>query len=280
MIKPILDKLIRVNRFHVLMAARRSPAFNTIFDCKPEDYFGFDVATADTSKIAVIGFPKSGNNWLMGLLSNCLDLQVVDDVNVPQSGVFLTSQPFSSAIYFRKNLRYAVYIMRDLRDIVCSYYHYVGKADHHSAGKTDTLGDHHRQAQFTRIEDFYFEYFLGHLSRLHDFSGHANGYLQFDIPMVRYEALWDDTAGELSRLLSRWGMEVSAEAVQAAVDANAFDKLKKSGKDDKGHKLPTSHMRKGGYGNFRDELPEYVIADIERRFGDYLQRWGYKLTTR
>ncbi|MAN80234.1 MAG: hypothetical protein CMM77_08910 [Rhodospirillaceae bacterium] len=271
-LKSMKTRLINQPRFQNLVANRRSPAFNTLFQKKPADYYGYDLAANANAKAIVIGLPKAGNNWLLGLLSDCLDLDVLPDVTTPGSGVCMTNQPFSSDIYFQKNLRYAVYIMRDLRDVVCSYYHFIAKPG--------ILAGRHRQAQFTRIEDFYFEYFLGHLSALHDFPGHAAGYLRFDIPLVRYESLWDDTAGELSRLLSRWGLDVPPEAVQMAVDANAFDKLKKSGKDNKGHKLPASHMRKGGYGNFRKELPEHVIADIERRFGDYLLRWGYTLTTR
>lgn len=266
MFKRFVDNAIKIPRIHRLCIKSRSLVFSTIFD-DLENLHAQRNLYVPKSKISVIGLPKSGNNWLMGLISQCLDMEVLDNKASPKSGVFLTSQPFSTNMYFSRDINFAVYMMRDLRDIVCSYYHYIKPFE--------SDGGRHAMARFDDIESFYFEYFLPHLSLLYDYPNHTAGYLKYDIPIVKYEKLWDNTERELSRLFERWGIEVSSSKISESVADNQFEKLKKSGKDKLGHHLPKDHMRKGGYGNYEDELPASVLTDIEQRFGPFLKDWGY-----
>ncbi len=41
--------------------------------------------------------------------------------------------------------------------------------------------------------------------------------------------------------------------------------------------IPKSHFRKGGTGNYKRELTDNIIKDLNIRFSDYLSDWGYQL---
>jgi len=118
---------------------------NNLFPC--------NVSNSKNRKIIVIGLPKSGNNWLRFLLADCLDMKVVrawDDIG--KSGVTGTHERISPSLMFRNDLVFAVYILRDIRDIVVSYYHY---------SQTDYFKKEiDSECFFEDIESFYFEYFL------------------------------------------------------------------------------------------------------------------------
>jgi len=62
--------------------------------------------------------------------------------------------------------------------------------------------------------------------------------------------------------------------MQAAIDKNSLQNLQSTGKTFEIH-IDASHFRKGGYGNYRDDLPPKVVADINERFRDLQKRWGY-----
>ena len=94
-------------------------------------------------------------------------------------------------------------------------------------------------------------------------------------PMVKYENLWDNGEIELRRLIDRWEIDVTDEKIRQAVEDNSVGGMRSGKGSYKG--LNTQHVRKGGYGNYKEDMPADVLADVEKRFGSFLQRWGYKL---
>ena len=221
------------------------------------------------AKLIVIGLPKSGNVWLQNLIGDALEMERVLLFKQQQkSGVGITHKPFTRKLAQRTDFARGVYIMRDLRDIVLSYYHYSQTDDYHQH-----MDPH---CHYSDVEHFYFEYFLHRVVPRYDWFNHATEYLTHGLPMVKYEDLWDQPEAELVSLFKRWGLEVDAQAIAQAVADNQLRKLKQEGK--KTHRvIPQSHFRKGGYGGYKSNLPANVRKDIETRFGDYLLRWGYTL---
>ena len=37
-----------------------------------------------------------------------------------------------------------------------------------------------------------------------------------------------------------------------------------------------THFRKGGHGNYKNDLPPNIVADISNRFRATQSRWGYE----
>ena len=167
----------------------------------------------------------------------------------------------------RGDLLHGVYLMRDVRDIVVSLFHYVHTDDYRT--NTDPS-----LASYDDIEAFYFEAFLSYFVRHHDWFVHAERWVAIGFPLVRYEGLWENPRGELERLFARWGLEVKADSIEKAVARNAISRMQKiKGLSPAG--VSAAHYRRGGCGGYLEEFPPRVLADMDRRFGDLLRRWGY-----
>jgi hypothetical protein len=79
---------------------------------------------------------------------------------------------------------------------------------------------------------------------------------------------------EMARLFEIWGLHVDKEKIKQVIVANRIESLKKgAGTVEKS--LERDHFRKGGYGNYKEEIPPHILKDIEYRFGDHLRSWGY-----
>lgn len=176
--------------------------------------------------------------------------------------------PFSRKVYLRSDLIAGVYIIRDIRDIIVSYYHY-SKTEDYRKFEDPT-------AYFNDIESFYYEYFLPKVVHRYEWINHPVDYVEHGLTLVTYESLWDDTKKELEKIFHHWNLPISREKIVESVDNNKIEKMSKNGKQ-VWRKIPVTHFRKGGYGGYKNELPEQVLNDINERFSDYLKRWGYTI---
>ncbi|MGB1247856.1 MAG: sulfotransferase domain-containing protein [Chitinophagales bacterium] len=219
------------------------------------------------AKIAVIGLPKSGNTWLTGLFADYFDLPVVHyNADRNKKGVTMFHRSFSRKMYMRRDIISVAYIVRDIRDVLVSYYNY---------SKTDDYRKYvDPNAYYENIEDFYYSYFLSRLIYQYDWYNHTEEYISHGVPIVKYEDLWDDTSMTLRNLLMKMNVPVDEDKIKKAVDNNTIAKSKKAGKQ-LWRKISTSHFRKGGYGGYKEDLPESIIEDINERFSPFLKRWGY-----
>lgn len=232
--------------------------------------YGKDIHRLKNGKVAVIGLPKSGNNWLMYLLADTLNIEAVHPYNQEyksRGGVTIFHTPFSPSVLYKRDLVYAVYILRDIRDVITSFYYYTQTDDYRKQMDPSCY--------FETIESFYFEYFLSKLVPRYQWTQHAESYIERGVPLVKYENLCENPAGELERLFYRWGVTVTPENIRSAIDRNAIDKLRISGRKT-WRQIPSTHFRKGGYGNYVNTLPQVILEDITVRFANYLRRWGYQ----
>lgn len=243
----------------------RSPIFN-----HPRafwnDGYGVALDSHPAGKIVVFGFPKSGNVWVKSLVADYFGLPGVEPMlDLDKPGVGITHLPFSADIGNREDFLHGVCIVRDLRDVVASFYGY-------------TLTNRFRSARpefhYPDIDSFYYEWFLSRSVGAHLLDTHSEDYAALGVPVVRYEKLREDSAGELARLLRRWGFAPDEQKVAKAVDANRIERLKEKGKMLE-KPISPEHFRRGGVGTYGEELPPHIIRDIERRFERVLRRWGY-----
>ena len=63
--------------------------------------------------------------------------------------------------------------------------------------------------------------------------------------------------------------------MKSSIAENSFERLKKSGKQAEIF-VETTHFRKGGYGNYKNDLPPNIVTDINNRFRAMQSRWGYE----
>ncbi|QNL20893.1 sulfotransferase domain-containing protein [Hyphobacterium sp. CCMP332] len=224
------------------------------------------------SKIVIFGLPKSGNVWLLNLISDSLDINRVDfRKHKSKPGVSMIHDALNRRILLRSDIKRGVYLIRDVRDIVVSYFHYSKTEEYHQ----DFIDPF---CHYEDIERFYFEYFLNVIVPKYDWLNHPETYVSSGLPMVRYEALWDDPKKEMHLLFKKLGIEVEEAKIDSAICNNDISVLSKKGKEiNLGKQIPKSHFRKGGYGNYKNVLPQKVLNHINFHFKDYLLKWGYDL---
>ncbi len=224
------------------------------------------------SKIVIFGLPKSGNVWLLNLISDSLDIERVDfRKHKSKLGVSMIHDALNRRILYRKDIKRGVYLIRDIRDIVVSYYHY-SKTEEYHQNFIDPF------CHYDDIERFYFEYFLNVIVPKYDWIKHPETYIKAGLPIVRYEALWDEPQKEMNLLFQKLGIEINEDKIRSAIEKNDISVLSKQGKEiNLGKQIPKSHFRKGGYGNYKNVLPPKVLNHINSYFKDYLLNWGYDL---
>lgn len=210
------------------------------------------------------GYPKSGNVWLSNLLAACLDL--------PPGRVAMTHDPLHGGVIGNPYIVRAVVVVRDLRDVIVSLFHNWPA----------------RRARLRRGVPFAYEtadqmyqsFFLQHHLRQIDLHPHLEalpeGYVDHGVPVVRYEDLNRQPVDSLLALFGHWRIAVNRERIVREVERFSLANLR-TGRTTLSQAPPVGphHFRRGVAGGFRDELTPATIADIERRFADYLARWGY-----
>lgn len=215
----------------------------------------------------VNSLPKSGSVWLCGMLEHALDISGSDRVRISHCAdlVFDQHQP---------NLGGAVSLVRDMRDVVVSWFHDVANSDMRTGFES---------ARYPDVSSFYFECFVGLISQSDRyFVGDLVGWIDRNCanycPLLRYEEMVADPQRALTKVLNAWRVRVPEARVAAAVRAFDAASIRETRGPDSGYvgkMYQRGHLRSPGSGNWEAELPKDVLTDIERRFSDYQQRFGY-----
>lgn len=209
--------------------------------------------------------PKSGTVWMVEMLSHLLDLD-------PGDHFVLSHVADVHADIAGHNVLGAVALVRDLRDVVVSWYHETLRADR-AAGFA--------VPRYPTINAFYFEMLLGFLRLSPRFAyGRLEEWLDFvtgsGLPLLRYEDLLADTRASLRKVLHFWKIDVPAKAIERTVAVHTFDAVPAAVSPALiNGSLAGAHRRKGVAGAWREEMPDVVLRDIAERFSGFQSRLGY-----
>ena len=228
-------------------------------------------------KILICGWPKAGNTWLQALFADYFSIPMVQPfLDHRRPGVANNHFPPGIDILYRQDIKRCVFIVRDLRDIICSYHHYAATPFH--LRYVNATYD-----PKNTIDQFYHDYFLKVLVRRYRWNDAYRIYRSFGVPILRYEDLLEDSIAVFAKLLQQLDIVVDQERLLKAVENNRFKKLKTEGVStrDRGTTrfpdMPTSHFRSGKSGGWRQELPVTIQDDIKRRFGKIMEELGYEV---
>jgi hypothetical protein len=241
----------------------------------------------------IISYPRSGNTWTRFLVANLLhpDTEVsfanierlVPDAEA-QSSRYLRRIPSPRTIkthsYFDPRYPRVIYIVRDPRDVVLSYYDFSRKYGH--------IDDEYPLAQYVK------DCVRGRLTSSDwgtwgenvaswVFGRHARpGFL-----LLRYEDMQSHTAEELRRIAQFYGIELTPEGATAAMERSSAERMRElertQGKDwvstkDKRSDIP--FVRTATAGGWRTKLMVDTVAEIEAAWGNIMVQLGYELVTR
>lgn len=269
-----MEQRFSMNLFQKFKAAKQenventhSPAFIAPGWIYPKSFHS-EISVTNRNKFMIVGLPKSGNNWLQFLLSDALEIPIINMNENDKAGLFVTHAPLEQHLH-RIDIGKAVYIYRDLRDIVVSFFHYA-KSDFYRQ-KVDP------SCYFTNITDFYFRYFLPRVMPHYQWQTHATEYFKSGIPVTSYESLLKNTEETLVNLFAQLGVE-TPDNLQELIHTHDFENYKKAGATGYTN-WPSSFFRKGTSGQYQSELPSIVRQHIETNFDFLLEDFGYELTS-
>lgn len=215
----------------------------------------------------VNSMPKSGTLWMIAMLEDILGVKARHQITVSHVRDIESDWP-------KPNNHGAVALVRDIRDVVVSWFHHLARLD---------LQNGFRAARYSNIEQFYFEYFIGQICGSERFYfGDFDRWLNYiganSIPLIRYEDMIADTLSAISRVMTFWKVDVSETDLRDVVHSYAFENMQANAGDRDGYvsdMLRSGHLHQGSPGAWQEELSNRVADDIAVRFDDYQRRLNY-----
>ena len=240
----------------------------------------------DLADVVLASYPRSGNTWCRFLLGEILSDQKTGfdsiDKVVPQIGLHQIALPLlpgggrliKTHEQYRKEYAKAVYLVRDVRDVVLSYY---------DRGKY--LGVFHDIA----FDAFLPMFLQGQTNTVGSWPSHVRTWL--DSPLgqsgkllvIKFEDMRHDTEATLGRILKFLDVSVDELKVRDAIAANSVDGMRV--KEDRSRFYPHSpqesgrFVRKGAIGGWQARLTPEQVGLVERYAGAELELLGYSAKT-
>jgi hypothetical protein len=221
----------------------------------------------DHSLFVVNSMPKSGTVWMAAMLEDVLGLETGRRIIVCHVRDIESEWP-------KRNRHGAVALVRDMRDVVVSWFHQLRRFD---------LQNGFVAPRYPDVESFYFQYFIGQLfGRPRYYGGRFVHWLDYigarNIPLVRYEDMVRDPFAALRKVMTFWKIAVPDAVVRDVVERYRFDRMDEAVSSGTGYvadMLCTGHLRRGRPGAWADELPPPIADDVCNRFADYQHRLRY-----
>ena len=236
--------------------------------------------------IFIVSYPKSGNTWARFIVANLIAPerpigfdnieQIIPDIyqHTPRQLAGLRSpRVLKSHEYFDPRYKKVICVVRDPRDVAVSYWHH--------------------QLKFRQIDENYSKelfvqrFIAGDLDPFGSWGANIGSWLGArendpDFLLVRYEDLLRNPAIELRRIASLVGSLASDELIEKAIAKSSFQQMQllEQAQEHQWDSLKKTHqdmkfVRKGTGVQWRHELSEKSIDEIERAWSTLMDRFGY-----
>ena len=237
--------------------------------------------------VLLASYPRSGNTWLRFLLFELLTGQpaTFETINRPDSPVpdildYRQSPPLlpgggrlvKTHEPYRRDYRKAIYLVRDVRDVVSSEYNYLRR-----------LGIH-----FTSFDAFLALFLKGKVNGYGSWDRHVCSWLEAErvnrgnILVVKYEAMRYQEKSTLPQILDFLEMDVDMKMVESAIQSNSIEAMRDReamARETvyKDYREEISFVGEGLVGGWRQRLSESQIQLIEMKSQEVLKQLDYDL---
>ncbi len=235
--------------------------------------------------IIIVSYPKSGNTWTRFLIANLLSSEAVTFSNIENiipdiyqwddAYLKLIKRPrvLKSHEYFEPRYKKTIYIVRDPRDVVISYWYHQLKF-----GTVD---------KNVSMDCFVNKFIMGKLDSYGSWGENVGSWLgaRSNDPsflLVRYEDLLTDPLQEMRRIQHFIGCDLTESNILDAIENSSFKKMsmmeeKEFGKwkPMRGSNKDMPFVRKGKNGGWKDNLSGSAINKIETEWASVMKKLGY-----
>jgi len=238
----------------------------------------------------LVSYPKSGNTWARFLLANLiypreevsfanLESRIPDVYKDTQRELRRVPRPriLKSHEYFDPRYKKVIYIVRDPRDVVISYYHFHLKKGIISDGFP--------------LDQYVTRFVAGELDAYGSWRENVASWLAArygtrNFLFLRYEDMLEQTARELAKMGAFLGVRCSAEEAERAASLSSADRMRKLERQEADAWVNTQKtrkdipfVRKAKAGQWQSVLSQAMVAEIETAWGDLMRRLGYSPIT-
>jgi hypothetical protein len=239
----------------------------------------------------LVSFPRSGNTWTRFLVCNLINpddpvnfaklesrIPEIYDVTDRNLRAFPRPRIIKSHECFDPRYKKIIYIVRDPRDVLISYYEF--------QLKRRVITEECSLEEFVpRFMESEIEPKTGSW-RDHVVSWTATRGGEKNFLLLRYEDMIADTQRESTKIASFLGFDTSAERIARAVALSSADRMRKlekeqsrQWKETKKTRQDKPFVRKAASGGWKTFLPEQCGAQIESAWGDVMRSVGYEVMT-
>ena len=230
----------------------------------------------DPQDVFIAGYPKSGNTWfqlitvglLYGFNAELVPDSLVQDL-VPDMHFKRFYRRYSTPMFFKTHnppspeYKKVVYLLRDGRDAVVSYYYHT----------CDLSG---REIDFVEFVEQYNIFSL----KWHE---HVNLWLSnpynAEMLVIKYEDLKQNGLRTLDQYCSFLNISRSKGHLQTVISETDFEKMrfreKKLGWDDPNWPKDKPFIRRGVVGSYKDEFPKVALDKFLAESQETLEKYGY-----
>src|SRR5262252_4706589 len=241
--------------------------------------------------VFLVSFPKSGNTWTRFLIANLMHPErpvgfknlhhlVADPYATKKRDFDRMERPriIKSHECFEPRYPKVIYIVRDPRDVVVSQYYYHRKCNKIEDGYP--------------MESFVARFVAGETCPHGSWGENVGTWMtaRHNHPrflMLRYEDMVADPHSELARVALFLGIGPDADRIAQAVERSSADRMRKLEQKQADECGLTKETRKDLFfvraaksGGWQKELPENLVAKIERAWPDLMTSLGYDRVTR
>ncbi|XAM00172.1 sulfotransferase domain-containing protein [Phycisphaeraceae bacterium D3-23] len=233
--------------------------------------------------VHVLGYPKSGTTWVCHLVADYLQL--------PHPQLSILPIGFPAIMHghqtVSKKRPHSVYVVRDGRDVMVSYYFFMTR----DLGQPANKRAEQKRARFfppdadrsdicANLPYFIKAHMTSPIASKANWADHVQSYLRSGlegVPLLRYESLLTDGQAALSDAMADLtGEAADADSVTEALRRNAFDKQKSKPKFGADGKEGKSVMRKGVHGDWKNHFTKEAAQVFQSYAGDTLTELGYE----
>jgi hypothetical protein len=236
--------------------------------------------------VFIVSYPKSGNTWTRFIIANLLHPEapanfgnineiIPDPYALSKRRLARMRRPrlIKSHEYFDPRYKRMIYIVRDPRDVALSQYHF------------------HRKRKVIEdsfpVEQFVNRFISGATSPFGSWGENAASWLttrgrDSSFLLVRYEDMLQNTTAELARIAAFLHIDAGAERLMQAAERSSAENMRKlensqaymwSSTKDTRQDIPFVRTAKSG--NWKSDLPEACVVQIESAWGHLMSYLGY-----
>ena len=231
--------------------------------------------------VFIVGYPKSGNTWFQNLVAGVvygvdprLSPPLLANDLVPDVQATEVYRRYATPTFFKSHhlpvgsYRRVVYLLRDGRDAMVSYLHFLEAI-------------HNKKVDFQGLVETGLS-FISCKWHEHVQAWHSNPY-SADLLVIRYENLVQQPLEELQRFCRFIGLDRNEGHLCASAEAASFGNLRAKetrlgmGQPDR---WPSNRFffRRGKVGSYLDEMPQSVLEAFLRDAAPTLEQFGYSIT--